>query len=152
MLEKEYPIPSEMLWAIWNERLRKINSDIKEYRITSIAVSSLIWTLILMTQWLSVSDKAATIVLMTLAVSGIIWALCYVYSVLPFGHYFDETPMSRHPEGMDYDSYAMLLKDIERTTYILSRRLFLIRKLIGAATLMTIMSILTFILSIKVVM
>ena len=58
--------------------------------------------------------------------------------------------MSMNPEGMDYDSYAMLLKEIEESTYILARRLHLIRMLIAVATLMTIMSILTLILSVKV--
>ena len=154
MLEKEYAVPSEMLWEIWNERLNRINSDIKEFRITSIAVSTIIWSFILMAKWLVISDNIASIVVMTLALSGTLWSMCYVYTLLPHKtDYLDEVPMKYHQSDfMDNDSYAMLLKDLEKTTFMMSRRLYLLRKLMAMAVMMTIMSIFTLTIATKVVL
>jgi hypothetical protein len=143
MLEKEYMVPSEMLWEIWSERLKKINADIKEFRITSIVVSTIIWAFVLSFGWFKFSNQMSSIVILTLGLAGVLWALCYLYTVFPYGHYFNETPMGSRPEGMDRDSYSMFLKDIERSTYLLSRRLHLLKKLITLAVIMTITSIFT---------
>lgn len=141
MLEKDYPVPLDMLWNIWNERLRKVNSDIKELRITSIAVSVVLWFLIF------ISKSTASIVSISLIVAAIIWAMSYLLTIMPYGRfYYRETPFMDYDARMDRESFAMLLKDIEKSCHYMSRRLYLIRLLVSMSVLLTTVGVFVLIL------
>lgn len=135
---REYSLSTELQWSMWNERINKVEGNIRELRLVSCAVAVI--TLILVTL-LRTSDFYIVI---SLAVSGILWGMTFVYAVLhmgrglmPFEHRNIENDL--HDEG-----FYILVKELEHSYYNSSRRLNMLRKLSAMSMLYTILGIFAF--------
>lgn len=137
-------LSTELQWAIWNERLNKVESNIRELRLISCAVAIIILVLVTI---LRASDFY---IVVSLAASGILWGMAFVYSVLFLGRGsmsidFRDIGRDLHDEG-----FYMLIKELEHTFYESSRRLNILRKLAAMSMIYTIFGIFGFLYGVVV--
>ncbi|PKL37999.1 MAG: hypothetical protein CVV44_12585 [Spirochaetae bacterium HGW-Spirochaetae-1] len=141
MIEKEYYIPSNLQWKIWNQRLELMNKEIREYRITSITMSTIVWALVITGKWFGEPNSMSFVVSMTLGMSGFLWAFCYLYTLQLNNFLIQDVYWRDEPYDLEHESYAMILKELEYKIIAKSRRLKLIKMLISISIMMTIASI-----------
>lgn len=135
---REYSLSTELQWSMWNERLNRVEANIRELRLVSCAVAVIILILVTL---LRTSDFYIVI---SLAVSGILWGITFVYAVLylgrglmPFDHRNIENDL--HDEG-----FYILVKELEHSYYNSFRRLNMLRKLSAMSMVYTILGIFAF--------
>lgn len=131
-------LSTELQWAIWNERLKKVESNIRELRLISCAVTIVILVLV------TVLRAADFYVVVSLAASGILWGMAFVYSVVFLGRGsmsidFRDIGKDLHDEG-----FYLLIKELEYSFYESSRRLSMLRKLSAMSMIYTIFGIFAF--------
>ena len=141
MTEKEHYFSSEFHWAQWNERLKNINAEMQELRITSIVLFSLHFYL------LHQSRFSSTVITLTLVLACVLWAFSYIYSILP------RFSMMSRVDSMMYDierepdreSSAIIVKELEYVSIALARKLRLIKYLISIALVYSVASLVIYI-------
>jgi hypothetical protein len=135
---REYSLSTELQWSMWNERLNRLDSNIRELRLVSCAVTIIVLILVTL---LRTSDLYIVI---SLAFSGRVWGVTFVYSVLhmgkglmPFNH--RDIAKDLHDEG-----FYILIKELEHSYYSSSRRLNMLKKIAAMSMLYTMLGIFAF--------
>ncbi len=147
-----YYVKSRINFKSLDKQLTKIESNLKEFRITSIVMSALFWCFVFVSEIYGRKDVQSTVYGLVLALSAFMWSFVYVYTIrMPrnnryskMSEYFDFDGLdSNELDTLDEETIAMVVQDLDYFVRSQARRLRLVRMLVVFSVFITTMSVIS---------